>query len=71
MTEWKAGKPKESGCYAVALYEFGVGAFGCDVYDFDTGWCTLDEDEIVGYIPIEKVMDAAKIAWPEHLTPKD
>jgi hypothetical protein len=67
---WSTGFPEKSGVYIVAiLYDDGTGTIYADSYNPIHGW-TLD-DNIIAYIPLREVLNAANVEWPEHLTPSD
>lgn len=63
--EWLSGKPTKSGFYVVAvLYENGLGSIETDYWDSEQGWSV--ECEVVGYIPLRQVLNAAGIEFPEN-----
>lgn len=62
---WQKGKPTKAGFYIVAIqYENGMGFIGADYWDTEQGWSM--EDEIVGFIPLREVVDAAGIEFPSE-----
>lgn len=61
--QWQSGNPSKAGYYVIAiLYENGMGTIGSDYWDSEQGW-SLD-DNIVGYIPLRQVLDAAGLDFP-------
>ncbi|MDG9669308.1 hypothetical protein ONV78_16330 [Hahella sp. CR1] len=66
---WRSGKPEKNGAYVVAiLYEDGLGVISVDRYSLNRGWSS--DDNVIAYIPFREVITAAKVEWPEHLTPQ-
>ncbi len=63
-SEWKKGSPNQAGYYVIAIkYDNGMGTFGTDYWDSEQGW-SVDEN-VVGYIPLRQVLNAANIEFPE------
>ncbi|MGI9282153.1 MAG: hypothetical protein ACR2PX_21335 [Endozoicomonas sp.] len=60
---WQTGNPMKAGYYLVAvLYENGLGFIGSDYWDTELGWSI--EDEIVGFIPLNQLVDSVGLEFP-------